>query len=157
LFVKEGIGNGEQGTGGFRWGFIPKREEGTGKRKQEKLFAVPYSLFAYLMKHTTYGSGGLLLPDREQEIGKTVRCCLFPVPFFDELSLPFDRISLEMVYRGQNHFTVAYDKGKATDPIKYFADPSNQDLGVVKPLGKPVENLDLSPLTLPLNAFKFFT
>jgi hypothetical protein len=75
----------------------------------------------------------------------------------DELSLPFDRISLEMVYRGQNHFTVAYDKGKATDPIKYFADPSNQDLGVVKPLGKPVENLDLSPLTLPLNAFKFFT
>jgi hypothetical protein len=84
LFVKEGIGNGEQGTGGFRWGFIPKREEGTGKRKQEKLFAVPYSLFAYLMKHTTYGSGGLLLPDREQEIGKTVPCSLFPVPFFDE-------------------------------------------------------------------------
>jgi len=75
----------------------------------------------------------------------------------DELSLPFDRISLEMVYRGQNHFTVAYDKGKATDPIKYFADASNQDLGVVKPQGKPVENLDLSPLTLPLNAFKFFT
>ncbi|MFB2979011.1 hypothetical protein [Microseira sp. BLCC-F43] len=82
--VKEGIGNGEQGTGGLGWGFIPKREEGTGKRKQEKLFAFPSSLFPYLMKHTTYGSGGLLLPDREQEIGKTVRCSLFPVRFFDE-------------------------------------------------------------------------
>jgi hypothetical protein len=80
------------------WGFIPKREQGTGKRKQgtgkrkqgtgkrkqEKLFPFPSSLFPYLMKHTTYGSGGLLLPDREQEIGKTVPCSLFPVPFFDE-------------------------------------------------------------------------
>lgn len=50
----------------------------------------------------------------------------------DELSLPFDRISLEMVYRGLYHFSVAYDKGKADDPIKYFAAPENQDLGVVK-------------------------
>ena len=48
----------------------------------------------------------------------------------NELSLPFDRISLEMVYRGLYHFSVAYDQGKADDPIKYFADPENQDLGV---------------------------
>jgi hypothetical protein len=75
----------------------------------------------------------------------------------DELSLPFDRISLEMVYRGQNHFTVAYARGKATDPVKYFPEPSNQDLGVVKALGKPVEKLDLSPFPLPLNALKFLT
>jgi hypothetical protein len=68
----------------------------------------------------------------------------------DELSLPFDRISLEMVYRGFYHFSVAYDKGKATDPIKYFAAKENQDLGVVKSLRKPVPKLDLSPFPLPL-------
>jgi hypothetical protein len=67
-----------------------------------------------------------------------------------ELSLPFDRISLEMVYRGLYHFSVAYDKGKATDPVKYFAAPENQDLGVVKALRKPFPKLDLSPFPLPL-------
>lgn len=63
----------------------------------------------------------------------------------DELALPFDRISLEMVYRGLYHFTVAYDKGKATDPVKYFVAPENQDLDVVKTQRKPVEQLNLSP------------
>lgn len=67
----------------------------------------------------------------------------------DELSLPFDRISLEMVYRGLYHFSVAYDKGKATDAVKYFAAPENQDLGVVKYLRKPLPKLDLSPFPLP--------
>ncbi|KOP26922.1 hypothetical protein AMR41_06025 [Hapalosiphon sp. MRB220] len=52
----KGTGNREQGTDGFRWGFIPH------------------------LKHTTYRSGGLLLPESEQEIGKTVPCSLFPVP-----------------------------------------------------------------------------
>lgn len=66
-----------------------------------------------------------------------------------ELSLPFDRISLEMVYRGLYHFSVAYDQGKATDPVKYFAAKENQDLGVVKALRKPVPKLDLSPFPLP--------
>ena len=33
----------------------------------------------------------------------------------DKLSLPFDRISLEMIYRGLYHFSVAHQKGKATD------------------------------------------
>jgi len=66
-----------------------------------------------------------------------------------ELSLPFDQISLEMVYRGLYHFSVAYDKGKATDPVKYFAAKENQDLGVVKALRKPVPKLDLSPFPLP--------
>ena len=50
----------------------------------------------------------------------------------DELSLPFDRISLEMIYRGLYHFYVAHQKGKASDPVKYFAAPENQDLGIVK-------------------------
>ena len=67
----------------------------------------------------------------------------------DELSLPFDRISLEMLYRGLYHFSVAYDKGKATAPVKYFAAKENQDLGVVKALRKPVPKLDLSPFPLP--------
>ncbi len=63
----------------------------------------------------------------------------------DELALPFDRISLEMVYRGLYHFSVAYDKGKATDPVKYFASPENQDLGVVKSQRKSEQKIDLSP------------
>ncbi len=37
-----------------------------------------------------------------------------------------------MIFRGLYHFSVAYDKGKADDPIKYFAAKENQDLGVVK-------------------------
>jgi hypothetical protein len=75
----------------------------------------------------------------------------------DELSLPFDRISLEMVYRGLYHFSVAYDKGKAKDPVKYFAAKENQDLGVVKALRKPVPKLDLSPFPLsPLTKVQFF-
>ncbi|MBP5977188.1 hypothetical protein HW132_31815 [Brasilonema sp. CT11] len=42
------------------------------------------------------------------------------------------------------HFSVAYDKGKATDTVKYFAARENQDLGVVKALRKPFPKLDLS-------------
>lgn len=67
----------------------------------------------------------------------------------DELSLPFDRISLEMIYRGLYHFSVAYDKGNADDPIQYFAAQENQDLGVVKALRKPVPKLNLSPFFAP--------
>ena len=66
-----------------------------------------------------------------------------------ELSLPFDRISLEMVFRGLYHFHVAYSQGQATDPVKYLAARDNQDLGVVKAVrkrkGKPLPKLDLSP------------
>ena len=43
---------------------------------------------------------------------------------------------------------VAQAKGKATDPVKYFAAPENQDLGVVKALRKPVPKLDLLPFPL---------
>lgn len=50
----------------------------------------------------------------------------------DELSLPFDRISLEMIYRGLYHFYVAHQKGQASDPVKYFAALENRDLGIVK-------------------------
>ncbi len=33
----------------------------------------------------------------------------------DELSLPFDEMSLEMIYRRLYHFTMADQKGKATE------------------------------------------
>ena len=50
----------------------------------------------------------------------------------DELSLPLDSISLEMIYRGMYHFYVASQKGLTHDPIKYFAASENRDLGIVK-------------------------
>jgi hypothetical protein len=63
----------------------------------------------------------------------------------DELSLPFDSISLEMIYRGLYHFYVAHQKGLATDPVKYFADPKNQDLGIIKRQRKPNVKLIVAP------------
>ena len=63
----------------------------------------------------------------------------------DELSLPFDEISLEMIYRGLYHFTMAHQKGKATDPVKYFADRKNRDLGIIKQKRKPNTKLIVAP------------
>jgi len=63
----------------------------------------------------------------------------------DQLSLPFDSISLEMIYRGFYHFYVAHQKGKATDPVKYFAAPENQDLGIIKRQRKPNVKLIVAP------------
>lgn len=63
----------------------------------------------------------------------------------NELELPFDQISLEMIYRGLYHFYVAHQKGKATDPVKYFASPENQDLGIVKRQRKPNVKLIVAP------------
>jgi len=63
----------------------------------------------------------------------------------DQLSLPIDSISLEMIYRGLYHFYVAHEKGKATDPPKYFAAPENQDLGIVKSQRKPHVKLIVAP------------
>jgi hypothetical protein len=54
----------------------------------------------------------------------------------EKLMLPFDRISLEMVFRGLYHFTQAHHRGEADDPVQYLAAPENQDLGVVKRLRK---------------------
>lgn len=66
----------------------------------------------------------------------------------EELILPFDRISLEMVFRSLYYFIQAYNKGEATDPVKYLAAPENQDLGVVKRLRKkPRQVPAVQPLT----------
>lgn len=65
----------------------------------------------------------------------------------DELTLPFDSISVEMVFRGIYHFTQALNRGNATNIVAYFTAPENHDLGIVKTLrpkrAKP--SLDLSP------------
>ena len=50
----------------------------------------------------------------------------------EELMLPFDRISLEMVFRGIYHFSQAYQRGEAIDLVKFLAAPENRDLGIVK-------------------------
>jgi hypothetical protein len=71
----------------------------------------------------------------------------------DEVGVPFDSISLEMLHRGMYHFGVAYDLGKATDPISYFTAPENQDLRVVK-IRKKAASLDLSPF--PRQGLTFF-
>lgn len=64
----------------------------------------------------------------------------------DELSLPFDRISLEMIYRGLYYFQGASSRGEASDPVKYFAAPENQRcLGIVKRRRKPNKKLIIAP------------
>ena len=63
----------------------------------------------------------------------------------DEVSFPFDRISLEMIYRDLYHFYVAHHKNLATDPIKYFAASENLDLGVIKSIRKPFKKLIIDP------------
>jgi hypothetical protein len=48
----------------------------------------------------------------------------------DELNVPLDRISIEMVYRGLYFFCGAYQRGQADDPVAYLA--AQTDLGIVK-------------------------
>ena len=64
----------------------------------------------------------------------------------DELSLPLDRISLEMIYRGLYYFHSASSRGEADDPVKYFANPDIQKcLGIVKRQRKPNQRLIVAP------------
>lgn len=63
----------------------------------------------------------------------------------EELLLPFDNISLEMVFCGLYHFIQAYNRSEAIDPVKYLAAPENRDLGVIKrPRKKPGDPIDLA-------------
>jgi DDE family transposase len=66
----------------------------------------------------------------------------------DRVGIPFERISLEMLLRGLYHFSRAYSRGLASDPVSYFADPANQDLALLKRLRKPISRLDLSPFPI---------
>jgi hypothetical protein len=65
----------------------------------------------------------------------------------DELTLPFDSISLEMVFRGIYHFTQALNQGSTLTLTAYLTAPENRDLGIVKsPRPKRAKPpLDLSP------------
>jgi hypothetical protein len=63
----------------------------------------------------------------------------------EELSLPFDSISLEMIYRGLYHFIVAYNKGETKDVVKYFSAEENRDLGIIKRERKPRMKLIIAP------------
>jgi len=49
----------------------------------------------------------------------------------EALNRPFKDISLEMVFRGLYHFAQAHHKGRATDPVEYFARRAN-DLALIK-------------------------
>ena len=67
----------------------------------------------------------------------------------DELTLPMNSISVEMVFRGIYHFTQAASQGTATNFIAYLTAPENRDLGIVKSTrpkrAKPPLNLSPSP------------
>jgi hypothetical protein len=53
----------------------------------------------------------------------------------EELALPLERISLEMVFRGLYFFVGAHARGEATDPVAYLA--AQPDLGIVKRRRQP--------------------
>ena len=48
----------------------------------------------------------------------------------EALDKPLQRLSFEMVFRGLYHFTQAYHRGEAQDPVRYLAEA--KDLGIVK-------------------------
>jgi DDE family transposase len=50
----------------------------------------------------------------------------------DELGVPVDRISLEMVYRGLYFYVGAASRGQTDDPVAYLAHPDQRDLGILK-------------------------
>ena len=83
-------------------------------------------------------------PSQPQRLGNLVLVDLGDA-VASELSLPFDYISLEMIYRGLDHFSVAHQKGQAIEPVQYFAAPENQDLGIVKQQRKPNIKLIVAP------------
>ncbi len=67
----------------------------------------------------------------------------------DALAVPFQAVSLEMVYRGLYHFTQAVQRGDADDPIAYLAAKAKL-LGILKRTRKQRSALnDLLYLTVP--------
>ncbi len=67
----------------------------------------------------------------------------------EELSLPLDQISVEMVFRGLYHFCGAYQRGEATDPVAYLA--AQTDIGIVKRRRKYRERARLDKIPIELN------
>lgn len=71
----------------------------------------------------------------------------------EALHRPFKEISLEMVFRGLYHFAQARHKGRATDPIEYFARKA-KDLALIKAKRqkKRLSLVEQMELTIPLVA-----
>lgn len=67
----------------------------------------------------------------------------------DRLQVTIDQISVEKVFRGLYHFTVAYHRGDTDDPVAYLA--AQSDLGIVKRRRKSRERLRLAQRALLLN------
>jgi hypothetical protein len=65
------------------------------------------------------------------------------------LNLPFQAISMEMVFRGLYHFTQAYHRGDALDPVAYFVQHAHL-LGIVKRKRKIRSPVELLHLTIPI-------
>ena len=68
----------------------------------------------------------------------------------DTLSVPFNQVSLEMVYRSLYFCTTAFQRGESDDPVAYLADNAKM-LGLVKRKRKPdaLRLLNLSVLEQP--------
>lgn len=64
----------------------------------------------------------------------------------DSLSVPFNQLSLEMVYRSLYFCTMAFHRGKSGDPVAYLADNANL-FGLIKRKRKP-NSLHLLNLTI---------
>ena len=67
----------------------------------------------------------------------------------DSLTLPFDSLYVEMVFRGIDRFTQALNRGNVADLVAYLTASENHDLGVVKSLrpkrAKPLLDLSAFP------------
>ena len=67
------------------------------------------------------------------------------------LNLPFERISVEMVFRSIYYFLKAFERGETRSLPEYLAFRAS-DLGIVKRLRKNQPNVfDSWPLTIALN------
>jgi len=64
------------------------------------------------------------------------------------MDLPFQAISMEMVFRGLYHFTQAYQRGETDDPVAYFVQHARL-LGIVKRKRKRRSPVELLALTIP--------
>jgi hypothetical protein len=70
----------------------------------------------------------------------------------EALNRPFTELSLEMVYRSVYHFTQAFHRGKATDPVTYLAEHAVR-LGILKRKRKrPLSAREWPDLTVPAHA-----
>ncbi len=67
----------------------------------------------------------------------------------EELNQPYHTLSIEMVYRGLYHFTQAYHRGDASDPVSYLAANAKQLRILKRP--RPSPTTDLLYLTIHHN------